>query len=144
MKLLEAPHNELGRIATASESPEFQVARRRLLLVDDEPDLLSSMSRIMEFRGYGVDVAGSGLEAIEMAQQAKPDGVLLDIRMPGIDGVETCRRLRPVCPKAFVIFISGFSDHLEEARRENPLGVLSKPVDLDALCSLIKEGFAGV
>ncbi|NCF85815.1 MAG: response regulator [Verrucomicrobiaceae bacterium] len=126
-----------------SKLPQFQLGRKRLLLVDDEPDLLSSMCRIMKFRGYDVDVAGSGLEAIEMAQQTKPDGVLLDIRMPGIDGVETYRRLRPLCPEAFVIFISGFSDRLEEAHGENPLGVFSKPVDLDMLCSLIKEGFAG-
>lgn len=65
----------------------------RLLLVDDLPANLSVLCGMLEHEGYHLSVAMSGAEALELAAQATPDVVLLDVTMPGMDGYEACRRL---------------------------------------------------
>ena len=66
----------------------------RILVVDDDPKMLSLMRRGLSFAGYVVDQAGDGEEALEIARERPPDLVVLDIMLPGLDGVEVCRRLR--------------------------------------------------
>ena len=66
----------------------------RLLLVDDNPTNLQVLYQALEAEGYELLVAQSGAEAIATAKEAKPHLILLDINMPGIDGYETCRRLK--------------------------------------------------
>jgi two-component system response regulator MprA len=66
----------------------------RILVVDDDPKLLSLMKRGLSFSGYVVDVAVDGEGALVRARESAPDLVILDVMLPGIDGVEVCRRLR--------------------------------------------------
>lgn len=66
----------------------------KLLLVDDEPDILEFVSYNLQKEGYHVETAGSGVEAIEKAKKTTPHLILLDVMMPGMDGIETCDRLR--------------------------------------------------
>jgi two-component system response regulator MprA len=66
----------------------------RVLVVDDEPAVRDSLSRTLRFEGYDVSVAGDGEVALTMVAAATPDVVLLDVMMPRLDGLETCRRLR--------------------------------------------------
>lgn len=108
-----------------------------LLVVDDEPDLASSLSRILKTRGFCVETAHDGENAVEWARDHEPDGVLMDIRMPGINGVEAFRRIRALHPEAFVIFMTGHSELVREAQNERPIAVMSKPVDPGQICDLI-------
>ena len=66
----------------------------QILIVDDEPAVRSSLSRALQLKGYGIRVAGDGAEALARARTARYDAVVLDVMMPGIDGIEVCRRLR--------------------------------------------------
>ena len=70
------------------------MSKRRILAVDDEPNILLSLEYILEQEGYDVYTARDGEEALEVADSVRPDLVLLDIGMPGRDGNEVCRMLR--------------------------------------------------
>lgn len=65
-----------------------------ILVVDDEPEVLSLMRRGLSYAGYAVETVESGEEALEFAVLRPPDAVILDVMLPGIDGIEVCRRLR--------------------------------------------------
>lgn len=73
----------------ASEKPEI-----RILIVDDEVDILEFLSYNLKKEGYVVSTCENGAMALELARKVKPHLVLLDVMMPGIDGIETCRQLR--------------------------------------------------
>src|SRR5215218_3587903 len=66
----------------------------QILIVDDEPAVRSSLSRALELKGYQLGIAADGGEALRLARDARYDAVVLDVMMPGIDGLEVCRRLR--------------------------------------------------
>jgi two-component system, OmpR family, response regulator MprA len=66
----------------------------QILIVDDEPAVRSSLSRALQLKGYGIGTASDGGEALALARGARYDAVVLDVMMPGIDGIEVCRRLR--------------------------------------------------
>ena len=66
----------------------------KILVVDDTPSSINILSGILEGEGYQVFVATSGEKAIKRAEQTEPDLILLDVLMPGLDGFDTCRRLK--------------------------------------------------
>jgi two-component system, OmpR family, response regulator MprA len=66
----------------------------RILVVDDEPAVRESLERTLRFEGYEVTLAADGAEALERVRDDQPDAVVLDVLMPRLDGLETCRRLR--------------------------------------------------
>jgi two-component system response regulator MprA len=66
----------------------------RILVVDDDPEILSFIRRGLQFEGYSVETAGDGTEAFAKAREKLPDLVILDVMMPGMDGMEVARRLR--------------------------------------------------
>src|SRR2546425_12891356 len=67
---------------------------RRILVVDDDPMVATTVQRVLRPEGYEVDVALGGGQALEQARAKRPDLVVLDVMMPGIDGLEVCRQLR--------------------------------------------------
>ena len=79
-----------------------------ILIVDDEPNIVIPLQFLMEQNGYSTLVAQSGEEALEMISKEKPDLVLLDIMLPGVDGFEVCEiiRLNPEWRNTRVIFLS--------------------------------------
>jgi two-component system response regulator MprA len=68
--------------------------QRRILVVDDDPNILKVMQRGLGFEGYRVLVADSGEQALATARESEPDLIILDLMLPGVDGIEVCRRLR--------------------------------------------------
>jgi CheY-like chemotaxis protein len=73
---------------------EVNVQDSKVLLVDDTPENLKVLRGTLETEGYNILVATNGEQAIDIAMSASPDLILLDVMMPGIDGFETCRRLK--------------------------------------------------
>jgi two-component system, NtrC family, nitrogen regulation response regulator NtrX len=106
---------------------------KTILVVDDEKDIRTSLTGILEDEGYQVITASSGVEAIESVRQDLPDLILLDIWMPGIDGLETLERLKTLFPQLTVIMISGHGT-IETAVKSTKLGAfdfIEKPLSLD-------------
>lgn len=113
--------------------------KTRILIVDDEEGMRVSLRRIMIAKGFDVRVAGDGESCLTYAQEFQPHVLLLDIRMPGINGVETFRQLKSICPNAFAVFMTAYasSDLTDDARNEGAVAVLPKPLDIDKLNELI-------
>ena len=82
----------------------------RLLCVDDEPNILSALRRVFRGQPYVVETAASGAEALERLAQAPCDGVISDMRMPGMDGAELLERVRQRWPETVRILLTGFAD----------------------------------
>ncbi len=119
----------------ATELPFAPAAR--ILVVDDEPTNRELLRDTLEVRGYAVEEAGSGAEALARIAAAPPDVVLLDVSMPGLDGLEVCRRLKanPQTAPLPVIMVTAHADRLV---RLAGIGAgandyLTKPVDLQDL-----------
>src|SRR5947208_9307744 len=83
-----------SRDATRVARSEGMMNKATILVVDDERDLVELVRYNLERGGYGVVTACDGESAVEAAQRRRPDLVVLDVMMPGIDGLEVCRRLR--------------------------------------------------
>ncbi|MEL7172082.1 MAG: DNA-binding response regulator, partial [Pseudomonadota bacterium] len=110
-------------------------------LVDDSPETLSMLTDALEAAGETVLVARDGETALSLIERIEPDLVLLDAIMPGLDGFETCRRLKrhPSMQAIPVIFMTGLSDSAHVVRGLEAGGVdyVTKPVDPDALIARI-------
>src|SRR5215216_4571555 len=79
----------------------------RILVVDDDPKVLSLMQRGLAFEGYAVDLAPDGDEALAISRERPPHLVVLDVMMPGLDGIEVCRRLRATNRKLAILMLTG-------------------------------------
>lgn len=113
----------------------------RVLVVDDDEGMVATLRDILAAAGYEVDVAYSGSEAIERVRRHPPDCILMDVRMPGIDGIEAFRRIRRRDHDIRVIMMSAYSlQYLEEeVLREGAVAFVRKPLDADQVLSLISE-----
>ncbi|MBM4123860.1 MAG: sigma-54-dependent Fis family transcriptional regulator [Nitrospira sp.] len=104
-----------------------------ILIVDDEPAILSSVSKILEDEGYQVTLAKSGAEALKLMAADPPDLVLLDIWMPELDGLETLKRAKAQAPRLQIMMMSGHGS-IETAVKAIRLGAydyIEKPLSLD-------------
>ena len=113
----------------------------RILAVDDEASVLEVLSEYFAEQGYHVETAGSGPEALARLGQARPDIVLLDVRMPGMDGLEVLKRLRTTDPALPVIMVTANED-VDLARETLKLGAfdyVAKPFDFSYLDRGVSE-----
>jgi len=108
---------------------------RSILVVDDEESILQSVEGILSDEGFDVMRAMSGAEALERIEESVPDLVLLDIWMPGLDGIETLVKIKEHCPTLQVIMMSGHGN-IETAVKATRLGAydfIEKPLSLEKL-----------
>ena len=113
----------------------------KVLLVDDEEDLVRTMAERMEMRDLGSDVALDGQQALDMLENDIPDVMVLDLRMPGMDGMEVLRRVKDTYPQVAVIIMTGHGSDKdeEEARRLGAFDYLRKPVDMSQLMEVVRN-----
>ncbi len=107
----------------------------RLLIVDDEKGIRDALAQVFEYEGQEVRVAEDGPDALLVANTFQPDLVFLDVKMPGMDGLEVLARLGDESPGSLVIMISGHGtiDTALEATRRGAYDFLEKPLDTDRL-----------
>lgn len=117
------------------------MAKVRVLLVDDEEDFTAALSERMEERGLDVDVSDNGPDAIEKVRGKGFDAVVLDLAMPGMDGIETLKRLLGENPDLQVILLTGRATVRDgvKAISAGAMEFLEKPVDLELLMTKIRE-----
>ncbi|MES2388487.1 MAG: response regulator transcription factor [Bacteroidota bacterium] len=120
-------------------------AAQKVLIADDEPDILEMLQYNLVREGYEVRTAENGRKALEIAREFRPQLILLDIMMPFMDGVETCRRMRelPALKEAFIIFLTARSEEYSEvaAFEAGANDFINKPIKPRALLSRISAFF---
>lgn len=120
------------------------MADGQLLVVDDEEEITALLEEHFRACGYSVDVAHNGSDALQMAAARRPDTVLLDITMPGLEGSEVLSRLRAVDPTVCVVMLTGNGDE-ELARnllRAGAFDYVRKPFQLDVLERVVATAVA--
>jgi CheY-like chemotaxis protein len=111
-----------------------------VLLVDDEPDFMEPMAFWLRGKGYLVSVAPNGDKAIQIVKEQAPHIAFLDIKMPGMDGIETLRRIRQINQKLPVIMITAYADEekLVKSQELNISGFFAKDGDVRLLQNTIE------
>ena len=121
---------KLGELSAATDRPI-------VLIVEDDPETRSLYQSIFEDGGFRIEQAHNGLQALEKAVEALPDLILTDIAVPGIDGIELCRRLRadPRTRGIPLLAVTGYGDRQYDNRAVDAgaARVLIKPCDADEL-----------
>ena len=110
-----------------------------LLILDDDPALVSVMKEILVEEGYGVETATDAVEALRLVQEARPAVILMDMRMPGMDGWAFAGSLKERGASASLIVITGAGHALEWAKEIGADDFLAKPFDMAELLSTVKR-----
>jgi DNA-binding NtrC family response regulator len=113
----------------------------KILVVDDDPGMLDTLSDVLAATGYETSTASSGRAAIEKAQANRFDLIVMDVQMPGFNGVQTLHALRALDPHVSVIMMTAYTrdELVAESQRTTGFEVLSKPLDLDRMLPLVKR-----
>jgi len=115
-----------------------------VLLVDDEERFRTTMTAALEKRGFGIKAVGGGIEAIEEIRKGDIDVVVLDIKMPGMDGHRVLREINRLKSDVEVIMLTAYAsmDSATEGLRDNVFAYLAKPCDIGLLINRIHEAAA--
>ena len=114
---------------------------RRVLIVDDEAGIRAALAQLLEYEGYEVKSVASGREGLSLYESWRPQLTFLDVKMAGIDGLETLKRLRAHDPAAVVVMISGHAS-IQDAVEATHLGaydILEKPLDTDRILVTLRN-----
>jgi two-component system, chemotaxis family, CheB/CheR fusion protein len=120
----------------SSEKPQRELS---VLVVEDNPEAANLSVHFLESEGYRVQTARNGTEALMLAEQIHPDIVLLDIGLPGLDGLHVAKELKKKSPPIAIFAATGFSLP-EDLARSRAAGIdrhFSKPLDFDALLAAL-------
>jgi DNA-binding response OmpR family regulator len=125
---------------------DAKIKRGKVLVIDDEPSIVELFTDYLTGQGFDVISAGGGEEGLDRLRSDSPDIVLLDMRMPGVDGLETLRRIRKVNMGVPVLMVSG-NDDIAAAKEAIALGAFDytlKPVDFNYLGRALDKMLASV
>jgi two-component system chemotaxis response regulator CheY len=114
------------------------VANRPILVVDDDPTILATVSEVLDMEGFAVITATNGAEALDAVDQAVPSLVLLDMRMPVLDGWGFMRAVRERGLSLTVVVMTAAADARRWGREIGAQGVLAKPFDIDELVRAVQ------
>ncbi len=110
-------------------------APKKVLVVDDEPSICDLYARALDKKKYSVESAHSGQEALSAIEHTQYDFIFLDLKMPGMDGVETFKEIKKKNVRSVVVIVTAYPDSelLVEAMRLGPLTVVLKPFDMSEI-----------
>ena len=113
----------------------------KILVVDDNKEFCRNLKDVLEMKDFEVETAHDGFQALELVKQNGFDVVLMDVKMPVMDGLETFKQMKEIIPDIPVILATAYAveDLIREALREGAFGSLSKPIDFDNLFNIIED-----
>jgi len=113
----------------------------KILVADDEQEIRNLLDHFLKCQGYEVILASDGNEALKLASEKNPQVIILDIKMPGLDGLEVCKRLKEKEQTKLipVIVITGFEDNKMEALNIGADDFVNKPFDMAEISSRVKS-----
>ncbi len=117
------------------------MAAAKVLIVDDEVEFADVIAERMRGRGFDVDTANSGADGLERIKEKEYDAIVLDMSMPGLDGIETMRRMLAQDDTLQIIILTGYGSVKKgvEAVKQGAADFLEKPADIDALADKVGE-----
>lgn len=120
---------------------EKSSSKTNILVVDDLQGIRLTLGGILEDEGYNVVTTENGYHAIEAVRKTHFDVIFMDIKMPGINGVQTFREVKKIDPKVAVIMMTAYSveDLVREALEEGAYTIVYKPFDIDRIIAIIQE-----
>ena len=119
--------------------------KMKVLVVDDDVNFCNTLSKVLSKRGYEVTTSNSGAGAVELVKAAPVDMVLMDIKMPVMNGVEAYKKLKAMRPGIRVILMTAFSveDLIRDAIKEGVYAVIHKPFEIETVVSMIEKSKNG-
>lgn len=118
-----------------------------VLIVDDDTNFGNTLSKILEKKGYAITIAENGQRAIDLVQERAFDVILMDVKMPVMNGFEAYKNIKKIRPAAVVIFMTAFSmeELVKDAIKDGAYAMIKKPLDIDSLVNMIgKSGTGGL
>lgn len=111
----------------------------KLLIVDDQKGIRRLLQEVFSESGYDIETCANGLRALELITEFDPDLVLMDIKMPGLNGIDALRRLRVTDARRPVIMMTAYGEqhYLDEAKALGVVNFVNKPFDIDELKALV-------
>jgi DNA-binding response OmpR family regulator len=103
-------------VSSGPNVPAASAGRRRILIVEDEPDLVRGLRDALEFEGFDIVSSGLGREGVKLAREGAPDLVLLDLMLPDINGFSVCEEIRKTSPFVPVIMLTARSQEIDKIR----------------------------
>ncbi len=115
--------------------------KNKILIVDDQFGIRILLSEIFQKDGYETYQAANGLQALNIVTENEPDIVILDMKIPGMDGLEILRRLKEMNPNIKVIMMTAYGelDMINEAMKLGAITHFAKPFDIDEVRDVIKK-----
>ncbi len=149
VRLPVAEQRAVGERSEQKAAPDRALGGHRVLIVDDNTDAARTLGMLVETLGHNeVHVANSGSEALRIAEERRPDIVLLDLKMPGMDGYEVARRLRSASwgRDLMLVAVTGWTleDHRRRSRDAGFDRHLTKPADVAALAAVLSSPLSGM
>jgi CheY-like chemotaxis protein len=119
------------------------MATINILLVDDEEEFITTLAERLQLRNLPARYALDGDQALQLVAASPPDVIVLDLKMPGLDGLEVLRRVKKEYPEVAVIILTGHGAEKDEdeARRLGAFEYLKKPVEIAELTQLIQQAY---
>ena len=115
--------------------------KMRVLVVDDDSGMCETLSAILEIKGYSVDTAGDGRQAVEKVRTDHYDFVLMDVKMPRLNGAEAYRIMRAEKPDLEIVLMTAYAKDglVHDLQTDEMVKVIFKPFDMDEVLSLLVD-----
>ena len=116
--------------------------KRKILIVDDNKELCKNLADILELKGYDCAIANDGYQALNAVKNGRFDFAVMDVKMPGMSGVDTLKVFKQIAPDMAVILITAFADDIfykEGLKKNVDFDVIQKPIDIDQLLVMLER-----
>ena len=120
---------------------EIMKAKARVLVVDDEPHIRDVFSKLLTIAGYKVDTAKDGEESIKLVKRTNYNIIFMDVKLPGINGLEAYLSIKNINPEPTVVMMTGYAveNLVREAIRKGACGCIYKPFNINEILDVIEK-----